>query len=72
MPKPVSGRKRQKKNLGYAERNLQKKKCTRLKPTLGMGNYKAARVSAKRVLDEYPKLGFDTEANDLLKKIKDK
>ena len=37
-----------------------------------MGRYKSAQASAKRVLDEYSKLGYDAEANDLLNKMKDK
>jgi len=39
---------------------------------VSMGRYKAARLSAKRVLEEYGKLGFDKEADDLIKSIKGK
>jgi len=37
-----------------------------------MGNYQAARVAAQRVLDQYPKLGYDEEAEDLIKRAKAK
>jgi len=39
---------------------------------LNMSNYQAARLAAKRVLDEYPKLGFDNDASELIKSIKGK
>ncbi len=37
-----------------------------------MGKYTAARVAAQRVLDQYPKLGYDEEAKDLIKRTKAK
>ncbi len=64
--------KKAEEKLRTCRRRLAEKEIYKAQTYIGMGNYKAARVAAKRVLDEYPKLGFDTEANDLLKKIKDK
>ncbi len=37
-----------------------------------MGNYPAALVAAQRVIDQYPKLGYDDEAKDLIKRAKEK
>jgi len=37
-----------------------------------MGNYQAARVAAQRVIDQYPNLGYDDEAKDLIKRAKAK
>ena len=38
---------------------------------LSMSNKQAAGKSARRILDEYPELGYDDKANALLKKLKD-
>jgi outer membrane protein assembly factor BamD len=35
-----------------------------------MGNYAAARVAAKRVLEEYPNLGFDDQAKNIVDRVK--
>jgi hypothetical protein len=37
-----------------------------------MGKYKAAKMSAQRVLDEYGKLGYDKDAEELINGIKEK
>ncbi|MGB6067146.1 MAG: outer membrane protein assembly factor BamD [Desulfomonilaceae bacterium] len=37
-----------------------------------IGKYQAARLAAKRVLDEYPKLGYDKDASALIKSTKGK
>lgn len=39
---------------------------------VNMGKYSSARLAAKRVLEEYGKLGFDKEAEDLIKSVKGK
>ncbi len=39
---------------------------------ISVSNYQAARSAVRRVLDEYPKLGLDDEANALWKKIKNR
>lgn len=56
-------------------RCLQKKAQKELykaRTNISTGNYQAARTAARRVLDEYSNLGFDEEANELIKKIKNK
>jgi outer membrane protein assembly factor BamD len=37
-----------------------------------MGKYKSAHAAAKRVLEEYPKLGFEARAREIEQKTKDK
>ncbi len=64
--------KKAEEKLRVCRRKLAEKEIYKAQTYISMRNYRAARVAAKRVLDEYPRLGFDTEANDLLKKIKDK
>lgn len=64
--------KKAEEKLKECRKKLAEKEIYKAQTYIGMGKYKAARVAAKRVLDEYAKLGYDTEANDLLKKIKDK
>jgi outer membrane protein assembly factor BamD len=64
--------KKAEEKLRVCRKKLAEKEIYKAQTYMSMRNYKAARVAAKRVLDEYPRLGFDTEANDLLKKIKDK
>lgn len=51
---------------------LAEKELYKARTEISTGNYQAARLAAKRVLDEYPKLGYDDEANELIKKIKNK
>jgi outer membrane protein assembly factor BamD len=53
-------------------KKLASKELYKARTYISIGNYKAARLAAQRLLDQYPKLGFDDEANDLLKSIKDK
>jgi len=64
--------KKAEEKLRICRKKLAEKEIYKAQTYISMGRYAAARVAAKRVLDEFPKLGFDTEANDLLKKIKDK
>ena len=71
-PKAGEWAKKAEKKLKECRKKLAEKEIYKAQTYLGMGRYKSARVSAKRVLDEYAKLGYDTEAKDLLKKIKDK
>ncbi len=51
---------------------LAEKEYQKARTYIGLGNYTGARMATRRILDEYPKLGFDEKANDLLKKIKNK
>jgi outer membrane protein assembly factor BamD len=64
--------KKAEEKLKECRKKLAEKEIYKAQTYLGMGRYKSARASAKRVLDEYSKLGYDAEANDLLKKTKDK
>lgn len=51
---------------------LAEKELYKARSYISTGNYKAARLAAKRVLEEYAKTGHDDEADALLKKIKGK
>lgn len=53
-------------------KKLAAKELDKARTYLSTSNYKAARLAAKRILEEYPKLGYDEEASDLIKRIKDK
>ena len=53
-------------------KKLAEKEMYKAHTMLTVGNYQAARLAAKRVLDEYPKLGYDSDASDLIKSIKGK
>jgi len=64
--------KKAEEKLKECRKKLAEKEIYKAQTYLRMGRYKSAQVAAKRVLDEYSKLGYDAEANDLLKKLKDK
>ena len=53
-------------------KKLAEKEMYKAHTMLSVKNYQAARLAAKRVLDEYPKLGFDDDAAELIKSIKGK
>ncbi len=53
-------------------KKLAEKEIYKARTYSNMGNYQAARMAAKRVLEEYPKTGFDEEANELIKKMENK
>jgi len=53
-------------------KKLAEKEMYKARTYLTVKNYQAARLAAKRVLDEYPKLGYDNDASDLIKSIKGK
>ncbi|MCL5124329.1 MAG: outer membrane protein assembly factor BamD [Deltaproteobacteria bacterium] len=54
------------------EKKLGEKELYKARSYIGLGNYKAARLAAQRVLDQYSKLGLDDEAKSLLDGIKNK
>lgn len=54
------------------QKKLAEKEIYKARTYANMGRYEAAKLSAQRVLDDYPKMGYDEEANELLKKFKDK
>jgi outer membrane protein assembly factor BamD len=64
--------KKAKEKLTECRKKLAEKEIYKARTYWQMGRYKSAQVSAKRILDEYSKLGYDAEANDLLNKVKDK
>lgn len=74
MDDPDAGEFAKKAEEKYKEclKKLAAKELYKARTYVGMGNYQAARMAAKRVLDEYPKLGFDEEANELIGSIKNK
>jgi outer membrane protein assembly factor BamD len=53
-------------------KRLAEKELYKARTYVSMYKYNAARLAAKRILEEYPKLGYDEEASNLIKKIKDK
>ncbi|MBI4964245.1 MAG: outer membrane protein assembly factor BamD [Desulfomonile tiedjei] len=53
-------------------RKLGEKELYKAKHYVKMSNYRAARLAAKRILEEYPKLGLDEEAKELVERLKDK
>jgi len=53
-------------------KKLAEKEMYKAHTMLSVKNYQAARLAAKRVLDEYPKLGYDNDASELNKSIKGK
>ena len=53
-------------------KKLAAKEMYKARTMLSMKNYQAARLAAKRVLDDYPKLGYDNDASELIKSIKGK
>jgi outer membrane protein assembly factor BamD len=53
-------------------KKLAEKEMYKARTMLDVKNYQAARLAAKRVLDEYPKLGYDNDASELIKSIKGK
>ncbi|MBM3302029.1 MAG: outer membrane protein assembly factor BamD [Deltaproteobacteria bacterium] len=54
------------------QKRLAEKELNKAKTYVSMGRYASAKTAAKRVLDEYGKLGFDKQAEDLLKSLKGK
>lgn len=53
-------------------KKLAQKELYKARTYVSMGKYESARCAAKRVLEQYADLGFDKEANDLIKGIKGK
>jgi outer membrane protein assembly factor BamD len=54
------------------QQKLGEKQLYTARTYISVSNYKAARLAAQRVLDDYANLGLDKEANNLLKEIKNK
>jgi outer membrane protein assembly factor BamD len=58
--------------LQECRKMLAEKEWEKARTYVSMGKYQSARIAAKRVLDEYPKLGFDAQANEMLQSLKNK
>jgi len=65
------GKKAQEK-LQECQKRLGEKELYKARTYISMGNYRAGRIAAQRVLDTYPKMGLDQEAEALVKRCKDK
>jgi len=74
MDDPEAGEYAAKAEEKYKEclKKLAEKEIYKAQTYINMGNYPAAKIAAKRVLEEYPKMGFDEEANRLIDKLKNK
>lgn len=59
-----------KEKLEECRKMLAEKEMYKARTYWSMGNYKAAAISAQRVVDEFPNLGLDEEAKDLVKRAK--
>ena len=64
--------KKAEEKLRECRRKLADKEFYKAQTYKNIGNTKAARMAAQRILDEYPKLGLDKEAEEMLKSLKDK
>jgi len=64
--------KKAEEKIRECQRKLAEKELYKAKSYISLGNYKAARLSAQRILDQYSKLGLDDEAKNLLAGIKNK
>lgn len=72
LPEPGEWGKKAEEKINECKKKLAEKEIYKANTYVSLGNYKAARLAAQRVLDEFPKLGFDEVANDLIKKYKNK
>lgn len=64
--------KKAEEKIKECRKKLAEKELYKAKTYLSVSNYRAARLVAQRILDEYSDLGFDEEAKKLLKRLKDK
>lgn len=71
-PNPGEWGKKAEEKYRECQRKLAEKELYKSRSYISLGNYKAARMAAQRVIDEYPKLGLDDEAKQILDKIKNK
>lgn len=53
-------------------KKLAEKEIYKARTYVSVGNYNAARLAAQRVLEEFPKMGFDEKAKELIDKVKGK
>jgi outer membrane protein assembly factor BamD len=71
-PEPGEWGKKAEEKSRECQRKLAEKELYKSRSYISLGNYKAARIAAQRVIDEYSKLGLDDEAKKILDKIKNK
>ncbi len=64
--------KKAEERINECKKKLAEKELYKANTYVSLGNYKAARLAAQRVLDDYPKLGFDDVAEELIKKYKNR
>ncbi|MCX5861806.1 MAG: outer membrane protein assembly factor BamD [Deltaproteobacteria bacterium] len=64
--------KKAEENARECLKKLAEKEIYKAQTYLSVSNYKAARLAAQRVLEEFPKLGYDDKAQELIKKLKGK
>jgi outer membrane protein assembly factor BamD len=74
IDKTESGQWRKKAEEKYREsrRKLAEKELYKARTYYNLKRYKSARIAAQRILDQYPKLGVDEEASELIEKTKGK
>ncbi len=72
LPEPGEWGKKAEEKISECKKKLAEKEIYKANTYISLGNYKAARLAAQRVLDDYSKLGFDDTAQDLIKKYKDR
>lgn len=64
--------KKAEEKIKECRKKLAEKEIYKANTYVSLGNYKAARLAAQRVLDDFPKLGFDDVAEELIKRYKDR
>ncbi len=72
LQEPGEWGKKAEEKINECKKKLAEKEIYKANTYISLGNYKAARLAAQRVLDDYPKLGFDDVAQDLIKKYKNR
>lgn len=70
-PKAGEYAKKAKEKADECRKKLAEKEMDKARTYVGLGQYKAAKIAAQRVLDQYAKLGFDDEAQSIVKRAKD-
>jgi outer membrane protein assembly factor BamD len=63
--------KQAKERLLDCRKRLAEKELYKAGVYMSMGKYKAAEISAQRILEEYSGLGFDDDANEIIESVKD-
>ncbi len=72
LQEPGEWGKKAEERIRECRQKLAEKEIYKANTYVSLGNYKAARLAAQRVLDDFPKLGFDEAAQKLVDKYKDR